>query len=164
MSDDYAKTTKRKEEVKAQRRRRKDFGVNANLKLHIPESAKDPNKVYRWINDTAEGRMSQKTVYDDYDPVTAKDLRGFVDTNKDAGEGTPIKRVVGKTSAGEPLYAYLCAKPREYYEEDKKQEQARIDAQEAEMKRNVPKHTEGIEQGKAYMPAGGNLIRHSVDQ
>ena len=49
---------RREEEIKTQRRRRQDTGEGRHLKLHVPESMKDPNFTYRWVNDKQIGRAS----------------------------------------------------------------------------------------------------------
>jgi hypothetical protein len=46
-------------------------GAERNLKLHVPEEAKDPN-FYRWVNNKP-GRVKQLTQMDDYDIVSSAD-------------------------------------------------------------------------------------------
>ena len=54
---------KRSEEVKAVRRRRGSMGADRDLKLHVPDDLKDPDFVYRWVNDKP-GRVAQRTIPD----------------------------------------------------------------------------------------------------
>jgi hypothetical protein len=63
-----ARTT-RSEEVQQRRRRRESLGYDRELKLHVPEADKDPNKVYRWVN-ARDGRMRRLTKEDDWDVVS----------------------------------------------------------------------------------------------
>lgn len=101
----------RAEEVQQERRRRRDGNLDrmSQLTLTVPESVREqnPNHTFRWINDTGN-RMQQLTVRDDWDKV----------------EGVaPIP--VGTDKEGKPLYAHLCKKPQEFWNEDQK---ARMDA------------------------------------
>lgn len=148
-------------ETRRARRRRADTSATAGLKLHVPEQYKDPNFEYRWMNDSAtlgdEGqemgqRMHEKTVLDDWEPVMSK---GQIDGK---GEGTPVKRLVGRGEAGRPVYGYLCRKPKDWYDADKAGEQAKIDAQEEQMRR--AEKAEGLAGPTAYVPEGGIKIRH----
>lgn len=152
-----SKPTKRQQAEKQQRRRRKTGGDGFNLKLSVDEGEKDPNFVYRWINDNVGGRMMEMTVHDDWDQVTKEQMSA--DPDKDSKEGTPIKRIVGEKN-GQPLHAYLCRKPREYFEEDERDKQAEIDAVEQDMRRGAPADPKGIEQSTSYVPGGTNTIRH----
>ena len=124
----------RKEAETSQRRRRGTLSLDRNLKLHIPEAAKDPNYVYRFINDRmGTDRVRKLTMEDDYDIVhTHELLGGYGDEPPAEGqEGTPIRRQVG-SSDGKPTYAYLVRKPKQYYDADKAEEQKLIDSQEKE--------------------------------
>lgn len=101
----------RKDEVAQERRRRQDGTLDRNqqMKLDIPESAraKYPDHQFRWVNDTGT-RIHDLTVRDDYDKV----------------EGVE-PRPVGTDDQGKPIYAHLCAKRREFFDEDQRR---RIDA------------------------------------
>lgn len=149
----------RAEQTQRQRRRRQDLGDSRNLKLFIPDTAKDDNYEYRWINDTTEGRVIQKTRYDDWDVVSEQDLKGYEGSEKDTGEGTPVKRIVGQ-AGDKPLYAFLCRKPREFHKEDKAKEQAAIDRMEADMRRGPVANPGGLKPSESYVPGGTNTIRH----
>jgi hypothetical protein len=145
----------REQETKARRRRRESLGEDRNLKLFFPEAAKDPNFVYRVINDVP-GRIEAKTVHDDWDIVTDAML---ADPSKDSSEGTPIKRFVGADKAGQPIYGFLCRKPKEFYEEDKAEQQKQIAADEENLRRGEAKGAEALTGPHAYVPGGRNTIR-----
>ncbi|HDA7928959.1 TPA: hypothetical protein O5V78_002736, partial [Staphylococcus aureus] len=84
--------TPRIEEVQTERRRRTGLGPDRNLKLHVPEEAKDPNFVYRWVNNRP-GRVMQLTQMDDYEVVSSED--GKID--RGTTEGTVVKRTVNRS-------------------------------------------------------------------
>ena len=118
----------RQEEVKKERRRRGILGPERNLKLYVPEAAKDPNYVYRFINDRpGSDRVAKLTQQDDYEIVHQHQLLGGYGSEAPAeGQpGTPVRRRVG-SDGGQPIYAHLVRKPKEYYDADKKAEQALI--------------------------------------
>ena len=138
----------RQDTVKKTRRRREGLGLDRNLRLHVPEDWKDKNFHYHWINDTP-GRLMNKTVQDDYDIVTEEELRG---EKIGEGEGTQVKRAVGTGADGGWQYAYLCRKPKDFYDEDKQSEQAEIDSKMQSIKQG---NQEQIGKGDhAYVPKG----------
>lgn len=137
----------RQEEVKQRRRRREGLGADRNLKLNVPESMKDPNFVYRWVNDRP-GRVQQLTTMDDWEKAP-------VVTEQNAGEGTVETRVVDK-SVGER--AVLLRKPKEFYEADKAEEQKQLDARDEALRHGAPQSSEGLSGPEAYVPGGRNII------
>jgi len=136
----------RVEEVKVERRRRQGMGAERNLKLHVPEEAKDPNFVYRWVNNTA-GRIKQLTEMDDYEIVSSED--GKIDAG--ISEGTVVKRTVSRSEGDE---AVLLRKPRHYYEADKAEEQKLIDARDEQLRVGSAPSSEGLSGSEAYVPGG----------
>lgn len=144
----------RKEVTKRQRRRRTTFGIDSTKKLFVPEHMKDPNFHYRWINATGN-RLQLMTQEDDYDIVCEEDAKN----EKDVGEGTAVKRAVGTNKAGEPIYAYLCRKPKEFYEEDQKAKQQPVDESEEALRRGDVKTPGGQADKEAfYTPGGSNTV------
>lgn len=137
----------RHDEVKTQRRRRDTLGADRNLKLHVPEEAKDPNFVYRFIKDNP-GRVQQLTQMDDYDLVSQTDIES-------QSIGTQVRRISNK-SDGEGVV--LVRKPKEFFEEDKAKEAKRIDATEEAMRRAPPASSEGLSGSEAYVPGGKNVV------
>lgn len=77
----------------------------------------DPDFEYRWINGGLDDqRLHDKTRTEepggDWQPVS--------NTGEEPSDstGTVLRRAVGTNQAGQVEYAYLCRKPREYYEDD----------------------------------------------
>lgn len=134
-------------ETQQRRRRRSEFGEKRNLKLYVPEDKKDPNYVYRWVNDTASGRIHNMTKLDDWDIVSAEEI-------ENQGEGTGIQRHTGTAENGSSQRAYLCRKPKEFYEEDQKVKWDHLDAIEDDMKRGPVPTDGGLDPSKAYVPQG----------
>lgn len=146
--------SQRAEATRRERRRRQsDGGALQGQKLHVPAHLLRNDMEYRWLNDTANGRVQSKTVYDDWDVVQEQVTGG-------QGEEAPVRRIVGTHKNGEPMYAVLCAKPKEFYEEDKKTEQDRLDARDQQLRRAAPSGaaTEGLDEKHAYLPNGSNTI------
>lgn len=135
----------RVEEVQTERRRRQGIGAERNLKLYVPEEAKDPNFVYRFVNDRP-GRVKQLTQMDDYEIVSS-------DGSIDAGtaEGTVIKRTVDRREGEE---AVLLRKPRKYYDADKAEEQKLLDARDEQLRAGSAPSSEGLSGSEAYVPGG----------
>ena len=127
---------KRAEETRAVRRRRKDTGAMAGLKLHVPEDMKEPGFEYRWINDDGR-RIHAKTVDDDWDIVTTKGIDG-------TGEGTPVTRRVGRQESGAGQNAILCRKPLDWYKEDKRKEHRVVEERRKAMERGLPPAPDGL--------------------
>jgi hypothetical protein len=145
----------RKEEVQTRRRRRTGLGDDRNLKLHIPESLKDANFEYRWVNDRA-GRVRQMTVEDDWDVVDTVKLGVDPDPEQNIAEGTVMARI-GDKITGERMT--LLRKPKEFYDSDRKERFERLDKLEASMKRAAPPSQQGLSaQDNAYVPGGKNTI------
>lgn len=156
-----SKRTTRAQSEKRQRRRREDFTDSHNLKLHVPESAKDQEYTYRWINDTANGRILDKTKFDDWDIVEVDQMNGHADAQKNVGGGQQMSRIVGtQRDSNEPLKGYLCRKPKDWYEADKLKEQQPLDEIDEQLKRGqvpgVKLHRDDVD--KIYLPQGPNNI------
>lgn len=107
--------------VAGERRRRNSSSLNrmAQYKLDfIPEDMLDKdNFVYRWINDTP-GRLRMATKMDDYEKVSASELgAGFAMDATDSEGGDTVRMYAG-LEGGQPVYTYLCKKPREFWLDD----------------------------------------------
>ena len=137
----------RAEETKSERRRRDDGDGGAGQKLFVPESAKDQNFAYRWVNDTP-GRVQQLTKADDWDVCENV-------TDHAQNEGTTEKRVVDKTDGHK---AVLLRKRKDYYEADKAKGQKLLDARDEAMRRGAPTDSQGLAGPEAYTPNGKNII------
>lgn len=140
----------RVEAEKKQRRRRADTSETRNLKLHVPESMKDPNFVYRWVNDTAAGRIHDKTVNDDWEIASLRDSE-----NKEV----QAVRNVGNGEHGQPLKSYLLRKPKEFHEEDKARSIAALKETEKQLERGKSVGAGGLEESVSYVPGGADANR-----
>lgn len=136
----------RVQEVQTERRRRTGTGAERNLKLFVPEEYKDPNFVYRWVNNRP-GRVKQLTQMDDYDIVSSED--GTIDAG--TSEGTVVKRTVDRSEGEE---AVLLRKPRKFYEADKAEEQKLLDAKDEQLRQGQGFSSEGLSGSEAYVPGG----------
>lgn len=106
-----APNTKDNIKMNAERRRRRG-GNPANLRrrLLMDESKKNPDFVYRWVLDRP-GRITEKTVYDDWDIVT--------DAHVMLGAGGNVTAVAG-TNHYNADKMILVRKRKEYHVEDAK--------------------------------------------
>lgn len=144
-----ARINPRLDEVKQRRRRRETLGEDRNLKLHVPEQDKDPNFVYRFVNDKP-GRVRFLTTEDDYDVVS------LPNDDKNISEGTVAKRV-GNQSTGENMV--LLRKPKEFYDEDQKAKMNKLAEQDKAMRQGAAQSADGIgPSDNAYVPGGRNII------
>lgn len=134
----------RTEEVQQERRRRSAGTLDRmqQLKLAVPETVQEdhPDHTFRWINDSGN-RMHAMTVQDDWDKV----------------EGVP-PQPVGTDKEGKPVYAHLCKKRQEFWDEDQK---AKIEAtreQERGLLRAAKGDPQSSPDGASY-EVPGNLIQ-----
>lgn len=132
----------RAETVKRERRKRQDTGETRDLKLHVPASLKEPGFAYRWMNETASGRIHDMTTHDDWDVVKNPAIPG-------QGEGTPVTRIVSKGGAK----AVLCRKPLDFYNEDRKAKQRVVDQREDAIRRGQTPGGQALSPGdRSYIP------------
>jgi len=135
----------RTEEVKTERRRRQGMGAERNMKLFVPEEAKEKDFVYRWVNNKP-GRVKQLTQMDDYDIVSASET-----IDPGTAGGTVVTRTVDRSEGDE---AILLRKPRHFYEADKAEEQKLLDARDEELRAGRVESSEGLSGSEAYVPGG----------
>lgn len=133
---------------KEQRRRRGGANVIGKRLPVNPEKLDFDNFSYRWINDDP-ARIFHMTQNDDWDILT-NDGQGIVDSNDDLGSA--YSKVVGTTADGVGRRAYLCRKPRKWYDADQKQKQKELDEQLAQLRRG--NDASGKAQGD-YVPHSG---------
>lgn len=111
------------------RRRKTGPGVTGQ-RLGVLESRLDRKKyAYRWINDD-ETRLHAKTVEDDWDIITND---GEVASSTDLGSA--VSQVVGTHPDGRPKRAYLCRKPRGYFDDDQRTKVREVDEITAHLRR-----------------------------
>jgi hypothetical protein len=120
------------------RRRRGNEHLMAAKRLPIPPEVQAKldrdGLVPRWVND-AGNRMYRLTEQDDYNKVEGVD---------------PVP--VGKDEAGQPIYAHLLAKRREFIDEDRQAADERTRALEAALIRK-PEAVDSAGQGGNPNPA-----------
>lgn len=125
------RTDERQSRKEATRRRRKDRGGVIGQRLGVTESKLDFNNFsYRWIND-APARMIAKTQEDDWD-IVHQDGKEIADAND---LGSAVSQVVGTHADGSPMRAYLCRKPKAWYDEDQTEKVKMLDSQLSELRR-----------------------------
>ena len=126
-------TTMQREDRKAtetRRRKDRDSGELTGTRLAVVKSKLDfDNFAYRWINDSP-ARLYSKTKEDDWDVVMND---GVKDDNTDLGNA--VSQIVGTAPDGSALKAYLCRKPRTYYDDDQADKSKQLDDQLSELRR-----------------------------
>jgi hypothetical protein len=129
------------------RRKGRESGEMTGGRLGVLASSLDHEKyVYRWIND-APGRIHGKTQEDDWDVVMKTGVK-----EDSADLGNAVSEIVGSKPDGSPLRAYLCRKPRKFYDEDQAEKNRDLDRQLADMKRG--RDRSGASQAD-YVPHSG---------
>lgn len=123
--------TQTRVEAEQVRRRKRDGGDLTGQRMGVLKSSLDFDKyAYRWINDLANGRLQAKTVEDDWDFVTNS---GVKDDSADLG--SRVSTIVGTAADGSALRAYLCRKPKTFYDEDQADKSKELDQQVEQMRR-----------------------------
>lgn len=133
-------------ETRRERRRRDDGDLDrgARMKLAIPknirEQAEREGKTLRWVNDEGN-RMHDMTVDDDWDVVQG------------------VKEVPVKTDeAGKPVYARLCAKPLDWWQDDQRAKARVLDEREKAVARGAKADPEDKRQDEVSYVVPGNRI------
>lgn len=118
--------------------------------------------VRRWVNDD-NTRLADFTAggYTFVHDAKAGDAAGNDITARE-GIDSRVSRVVGKNVDGHPIRAYLMEIKQDWYDEDQKAKQTRIDEQEAQMKRGADSHG-AVGRDERYIPREGIQI-NSVRQ
>ena len=125
-------TTQRETRKDTEQRRRKERGGGelTGRRLGVAKSRLDFEQFkYRWIND-APARIHAMTKEDDWDVVTND---GVKDDSADLGSA--VSQIVGTAPDGSALRAYLCRKPRRFYDEDQADKSAALDRQLEQLRR-----------------------------
>lgn len=123
----------RQDEVKRRRQKRTGQGYLYGKRMGCNPELLDHNRFrYRWINDEQGARLLQKTQHDDWDIVP----NSGGEMKEDASDlGDAVSIVVGTHPDGSPKRAYLCRKPKQWYEEDQAEKQAELDEQLEQLRR-----------------------------
>lgn len=153
MRETLSVTRTREEKPEGRERRRKaGGGETTGRRLGVLKSALDFNAFkYRWIN-ANDARLMAKTKEDDWDFVT-KD-GGVKDDSADMGN--VVSQIVGMKPDGSALFAYLCRKPKAWWQEDQDAKQVELDKQLAQLRRGNDR--EGGTQSD-YVPSSGITIQ-----
>lgn len=131
---------------RADRRRRTDLETTGG-RLGVDPALLDHDRyAYRWFNDQP-GRIVSKTKHDDWDMIPQN---GEKEDSTDLG--AMISIVVGTNPDGSPKRAYLCRKPKGYFEEDRAKAQRELDRQLDMLQRG--KSRDGTSQSD-YVPHSG---------
>jgi hypothetical protein len=135
---------------KEEQRRRRKTTVETGGRLGVnPAILNFDDFAYRWVNDTP-ARIANMTKNDDWDLVFEE---GAKEDNTDLGSAVSV--VVGSNPDGSPRRAYLCRKPKTYYDEDKAAEQTALDEQLEQLRRG---NTREGEAQSDYIPKSGIRI------
>lgn len=152
-------TSKRIAEMRARRAERGPISNSGmNLKLSYPEDQKDPRFVYRFAVDTAgTGTRIHELRAKDWDVAPANNA---ANDPRNVGLGTTVERFANTKTVSKPDKHILVRKPKEFYEEDKARELAKLKADEDALRKGDVKNPEGLSGPGAYIPAGGMKIEH----
>lgn len=144
-------TRTREARAETHERRRKARGTVLGKRLGVSEDQLDFNGFkYRWINDDP-ARIYEKTKNDDWDICTQDG-----GTVKGEALDGAVFHVVGANPDGSARRAYLCRKPKKFWEEDQAAKMADLDEQLAQLRRG--KTRSGADQAD-YVPDSGISIR-----
>ena len=140
----------RGEVLEQRRRKRSDSGELTGRRLGVLKSRLDFERFkYRWINDN-EARFMAKTKEDDWSLVPNDGVK-----EDSADLGTAVSQIVGSKPDGSALRAYLCRKPKKWYEDDQAEKQAELDEQLSQIRRGNDRN--GASQSD-YIPNAGIKI------
>jgi len=106
------------------RRRRRPM-TGATLNMDVPEHMKDPNYVYRWVNDQP-GRV-RRLEEAGYEAVIDEGIiASRLDDGTDRSNGTVIQAQADKNGTMGGMKAVLMRQRREHYDEDQAAKRAQI--------------------------------------
>lgn len=128
---------------KVQRRLKRGKLNGENLNMSVPSVGSEWET--RWVNDQ-KNRPYRLNQFDDWEFVTAEEipdphnpgqpLVGEKTVNPDVDGGARIRMRVG-VEDGQPIYAYLMKKRKEFVEQDKREKFSRLDEVDAQVKRGI---------------------------
>lgn len=143
--------------IEAMRTKRKERGeiddTGLRQKLSFPEKLKDPRLEYRYVLDVETRKMEMEdrgwfTVSDD---MISGDERN-------SGLGTVVQRIGNSRTTDKVQHQVLMAKPKEFYQEDDRKKQQRINERVAGLRRGETSDPQGLTAAESYIPAGGIKI------
>ena len=138
------------------RKERVPFGIKRkkmNLGEEIERKLKVQGKIPRWFNDTKD--RIRRALDAGYEFVEADDNTKVGDAKELQDEDRRIRKVVGSWQDNKPIYAYLMAISKKYYEEDKLKKREINQRVEKTIKAGqpdgVPNHGVGSSHGSTYV-------------
>lgn len=112
--------TDRVEATAGERRKRRGGTLDQmnakKLDIFSKDQLDTENFVYRWVNDE-DHRPSMLYEYD-YDFVGESDIKNYNNINSDNESDGRVRKLCGTTKDGKPLFTYLMAKPKDWWEDD----------------------------------------------
>lgn len=139
----------RAEAEKVERRRRTD-NLGQAKRLSVIGPLDRASYEYRWVNDV-DVRLMQKTRYDDWD-ICAQEGGAL---KPDVSHDGAVRTLVGAKKDGQPMYAYLCRKPKAMAEEDRRAKKRQLDAIEEQIRRGAIPDPQGAVGDAFYTPDSG---------
>jgi len=141
-----------REELVQRRRRKASADTHAGKRMPTNHEFLDFNSfAYRYINDETGGlRIFQMTKRDDWDIMSQ--TGGII---SESAPDSAIYHVVGTNKDGSQMRAYLCRKPKKYYDEDQAAKAEDLDEQLAQLRLGNDRN--GKPQAD-YVPSGGISI------
>lgn len=138
-----------------------DYGPSYRLTIpsNIVTYLEANDLVPRWINDSDNGRVYDKTQLDTWDFLTNAEVS---DDSRNAIPGSErIARRVGTKEDGSPMLTYLCVKPRKWFEADAAKRARPHEEMMAEIREKPLKTSQSEdlsdEEDFAYIPAEAKL-------
>jgi hypothetical protein len=150
------KAPQKRDEIEKKRERIPVSGLK-NI-LSIRDVDKDPNKEYYWVNTSTSEGMGRVDRFRDGGWEIVPRSSGIDFGDRSVDKGTLLGSAVTHTRGGQTLV--LMAIPKEWWIEDQKAKQERVDALEAAMNEELRQGrfpgTGSAERG-SYVPDGGGL-------
>lgn len=131
------------------RRRNTDALGGRRQRLAVRGDLDKENFAYRWVNDDGN-RLHDLTVNDDWEVV--EDRSGKMKP-EGTGVGSEVATPVGTGEHGRPVRAVLLRKPKNWYDDDERAKQRRIDETELGLKAGAAPGA--ATDDKTYVPKGG---------
>jgi hypothetical protein len=144
----------RAEAIQTERRRRDDGNLDRarNMKLAIPPEFRDDTvHTYRWINDVND-RVHDLTVEDDWNICSR--------ASPEATDADKYRRQVDTDKSGQPVYAFLVRKRKDWYEADKRKASERNNGREDALLQRP--ETDSPQAASTMYVGGGSSIRRGA--
>lgn len=147
----------RADTISQERRRRNTDALGGRRQRLATRADLDGEKfAYRWVNDDGN-RLHDLTVSDDWEVVS--DRAGEVKPDG-TGVGSEVATPVGTGENGRPVRAVLLRKKKDWYDEDERAKQRRIDETEVGLKAGAAPGA--TTDDKTYVPKGGIVFENGA--